>query len=394
MKDNKIAFDLTDTQIAFSSRSNKELKETAFLFKMMNKPAFVKLGSQLGLAALKLHVPFTTTIIKKTIYKQFCGGTDINECQPVIDKLYKDKIWSILDYGLEGKDGEEAFDHVVDQTKKSIDFAAENASVPVLSLKISGIANNKLLQDAQEKDTLSDKDQMAWNNVYRRLDEICAHAHNKSVGLFIDAEESWIQISIDHLVKKMMEKYNKKRSIVYNTYQMYRHDKLSQLKEDYEEAHANNYILAAKIVRGAYMEKERSRAQLKGYVSPIQTNKIDTDNDYNNAIRYCVDHYEDLALCNATHNIESCKLLADLIAEKGIAKDHHHLNFCQLYGMSDYITYNLANAGYNVAKYLPYGPVKEVIPYLIRRAQENASVTGEMSRELKMIVEEMDRRKK
>ena len=384
--------DFGNTEVAFADKSNNELKRTAQLFRLMNNPSLVKLGSSLGLMAIKMRLPFAKTAIKATIYNQFCGGTNLLDCQGVIDRIYRSGIVTILDYGAEGKTTEEEFDATLVETLKAIEFAASNDSVPCVSTKITGLADNDLLIKAQSGEPLNQAENHAYDQLLSRLTTLGDKAEELGVALFVDAEESWMQVSIDRLVKDMMMQYNRQKAIVYTTYQMYRHDKLDQFKADFDHARSTGFYLACKLVRGAYMEKERERAEDNGYPSPIHENKEAVDKDYNAALRICVDNYEVMASCNASHNLESNMLQARWIDEKGIVKNHPHLNFCQLYGMSDNITFNLASHGYNVAKYLPYGPVEEVAPYLIRRAQENTSITGDMSRELALFDTELKRR--
>ncbi len=384
--------DLTDTQIAFSHKSDKELKATAKLFKMMNQHWLVNLGSSMSLLAVKMRLPFFETIVKSTVFYQFCGGENLLDCQAAIDKLYQHDTLTILDYGAEGKTTEKEIEAVVEESIKALELAASNDSVPVISCKITAFVDNDILIKVQEKKELSDAEESSMEKLYDRISSICSRAHELGVGVFIDAEESWLQEPIDELVIEMMEKYNKEKVAVYNTYQLYRHDKLAQLKEDHKRAVDGGYILGAKLVRGAYMEKERARAEEEGYPSPIQQDKESTDRDFDLAIDYVVRNYESIASCCASHNAASNLKQAELIEKLDIDPKHPHLNFCQLYGMSDFITYNISSQGYNVAKYVPYGPVKEVIPYLIRRAQENTSVTGEMSRELNFIMKEIKRR--
>lgn len=385
--------DFSNTEIAFSSKSDAELKEMRMLFRMMNNQKLVNIGSWLALFTVKNNIPFSQAIIKRTLFKQFCGGTSIFECQPKIDRLYQHQAATILDYGAEAKSSDEDFDETVQKTFQAIDFAASNASVPVVSTKITGIGRFALLQKTQAGESLSPEEQAELARMEQRLHDLCEHAAQRGVGIMVDAEETWVQDVIDDAVERMMAIFNKGRVVVYNTYQMYRHDKLEDLHRAYEKSRMEGYQLGAKLVRGAYMVKERQRAQEMGYESPIQPNKEKTDADYNEALEFCVKHYEHIGSCNATHNIKSCQLQAKWIDDMAIANNHPHLNFCQLYGMSDYITFNLAAKGYNVAKYLPYGPVKDVVPYLIRRAQENTSVTGEMSRELSLIQKEIKRRR-
>lgn len=388
----KAKLDFSNTRIAFANKSDKQLKKANQLFKMMNQSAFVNIGSKLGLFAVKMNLPFTKSVIRGTIFEHFCGGENLLDCQGAITELYKYNTLTVLDYGAESKSSEEDLDSVMEENIRAIDFAASNSSVPVVSTKVTGLADNDLLINIQKGEKLSSKQEHELSKLIDRLNAICSRAHELNVGVFIDAEESWMQDSIDALVNDLMEKYNKEKIIVYNTFQLYRKDRLAYLKECHEDAKKKGYILGAKIVRGAYMNKERAAAEEHGYLSPIHDTKEDTDRDFDAAVRYCVENYETLASCNATHNLESNLLQAKLIAEMGITKSHKHLNFCQLYGMSDYITFNLSKAGYNVAKYVVYGQIREVIPYLIRRAQENTSVTGEMSRELALIDKEMKRR--
>lgn len=385
--------DFSDTSIAFERKSDRELKETAFLFRMMSNSSLVNFGSHMTLLALQIRLPIQW-IIKKTIFKQFCGGATFEECNKSIQELAAYNVASILDYGAEGKEEDAAFDITVKESIKSVRFAAEHDTVPVVSCKITGLAQNDLLKKITDKEALSAKEEATYQKALGRLDTICKEAYELKVALFIDAEESWIQGAIDNMTDVMMERYNKEYITVYNTFQMYRHDRLAFLKKSYALAQEKGFILGAKLVRGAYMEKERLRASEKGYPSPIQPDKASTDKDYNAAVKFCVENYKGIGSCVASHNEYSTQYQLQLMDEMGIPKDHLHFNFCQLYGMSDNLTFNLAKAGYNVAKYVPYGPVRDVIPYLIRRAQENSAVDGEVSREMGLINEELRRRKK
>ncbi len=385
--------DFKNTRIAFEHKSNSDLKKAAWLFKMMNSPTLVNLGSSLGLKALQWNLPFAKSIIKKTIFEQFCGGTTLEKTQKTINELYNNKALTILDYGAEAKSTESDFNTTMSETLKAIDFGETNISVPVVSSKITGLARFALLEKFQKGEPFIDKEKKEWENALKRIDVVCHHAADKKVGLFFDAEESWIQDAIDHIVMMMMEKYNKTEVIIYNTFQMYRHDRLQYLVKSHEELKRKGCLLGAKIVRGAYMEKERERAKEKNYPSPIQPDKKSTDADFNSALQYCLENYATISSCNATHNEFSNYFQAEFLNKLKIPNDHPHINFCQLYGMSDHITFNLAKGGFNAAKYVPYGEIKEVIPYLIRRAKENTSVSGEMGRELKLIKEEIKRRK-
>ncbi|MEN0004258.1 MAG: proline dehydrogenase family protein [Bacteroidota bacterium] len=391
-QDAPLTLDFQNTEIAFAIKSNDELKRAAWLFGLMNKHWLVGIGSKLGIAAIKLHLPFVESVVKNTIFKQFCGGTTLLECKETIDKLYQFNVQTILDYGAEAKEEEEDFNQTMNETIRAVDFAATNQSTPVISSKITGLARFELLESIQAGTPLTSATRLEYRNILKRADAICHAASQKGVAVFFDAEESWIQDTIDHIVNLMMKRYNKERAVVYNTFQLYRTDRLQYLMDSYDRARKHGYILGAKLVRGAYMEKERERARRMGYPSPIHPNKEACDNAYDTAVRFCVDHYEHIASANASHNAASNHLQARLIAERSIDKNHPHLNFCQLYGMSDNLTFNLAEAGYNVAKYVPYGPVREVIPYLIRRAQENSSVTGDMTRERRLVIDEMKRR--
>lgn len=383
--------DFSNTEIAFAGMSDQELKNAARLFGMMNKKWLVSTGSQLGLAAIKMRLPINT-LVKKTIFKQFCGGTTLLECQPTVDRLNKHNVLTILDYGAEGKCTEEAFNATMRETMRAVRFAHENDTVPVISTKITGLARLELLEKVQVGDKLTDNEQREYDNAFKRLDSICYVAHENSVGIFIDAEESWIQDTIDYMAFAMMERYNRQRATVYNTFQLYRHDRLNFLKKSHHIAQKKNYILGAKLVRGAYMEKENARAEDMGYATPIQRDKAATDKDYNAALRFCIEHYKQIAICNASHNERSAWYMLELIKRNELDPAHSHLNFCQLLGMSDHLSFNLAQAGFCVAKYVPYGPVRDVVPYLIRRAKENTAVVGDMSRELGFIVKEMERR--
>ncbi len=384
--------DFGNTEIAFAHKSDRDLKQTSWLFRLMNKSWLVSAGSTIGMWINKSGISLFDPLIRATIFKQFCGGASLDDSTESIGHLRKKNVLTVLDYGAEGNTREEDFDRTLKENLRAIRYAASNPGVPVISSKITALASNELLEKVQSSMPLTPEEQMNYDKVWERIDRLCAAGKNEGVAVFIDAEETWMQDTIDHLVRSMMERYNKEKAVVYHTYQIYRKDKLASLKQDHQEALAKGYILGAKLVRGAYMEKERKRAEERGYPSPIQDSREDTDRDYNEAVRYSVDHYTTIASCNASHNLYSNLLQAELIVAKGLPRDHPHLNFCQLYGMSDYITYNLAEAGFNVAKYVPYGPVQEVLPYLIRRARENTAVTGEMSRELQLITSELKRR--
>ncbi len=388
----KPVVDFRNTEIAFSHKSDHELKRTSWLFRLMNKSWLVSAGGSFGLWMNSTGITFLDPLIRSTIFRQFCGGISLDDSTQAIRHLAGLNTLTVLDFGAEGKVKESDFDKVLKENLRAIAYAADNPSVPVISSKVTALASNAILEKYQLGKLNTDAEKQAFKRVEERLDTLCHAAWQAGVAVFIDAEESWMQDTIDYLVLKLMERYNKENVVVYHTYQIYRKDKLENLKSDHKLAREKGFILGAKIVRGAYMEKERDRAEEKGYPSPIQDTREDTDRDFDEAIAYCVEHYEEIASCNASHNVKSNLKQAEMIAARGLPREHRHLNFCQLYGMSDYITFNLAAAGYNVAKYLPYGPVKEVLPYLIRRARENTAVTGEVSRELGLIQAEMKRR--
>lgn len=390
--DNQLTIDFSNTEIAFADKDDKELKKAAWLFGLMNKHWLVGIGSKVGIAAIRLQLPFVESVVKKTIFEQFCGGTTLLECEKAIGRLSNHHVLSILDYGAEAKEKEEDFNRTMNEAIRAIEFASHSSHIPVVSTKITGLARFALLESVQRGDTFSAQSRAEYKNALKRIDAICHVAARKNVSVFFDAEESWIQDAIDHLVTMMMRRYNRGKVVVYNTFQMYRHDRLQFLIHSYNQAREGGYMLGAKLVRGAYMDKERERAGRLSYPSPIHLNKAATDDAFNTALRFCVDNYDHIASCNASHNQASNLLQAELILQRNIPRNHPHLNFCQLYGMSDNITFNLAQAGFNVAKYVPYGPVREVVPYLIRRAEENSSVTGDMSREYQLVREEMKRR--
>ena len=385
--------DFNNLKISFENKSDQELKKAIWLFKMMNNPSLVKYGSMLGLWAVENSIPFTETIVKKTIFEHFCGGTTFESSIESINKLKKYHIQTVLDYGAEGKETEADWEKTKNEFLNAIDFASKQSSVPLISIKVTGLSRFELLEKVSANRVLSEKEQQEWQKVKERVDAVCKKAFDHHLGVFIDAEETWIQDAVDNLVNEMMQKYNKEKVTVYNTFQCYRKDRFDFLVASHELAKQNNYLLGAKLVRGAYMEKERERAASLELPSPINADKAATDAMYNKCLKYCFDHLETIAVCNATHNANSSMLLANWMIEKNIPLNHPHTLFCQLYGMSDNITFNLAKSGFNASKYMVYGAVKEVIPYLIRRAQENSAVSGDMSREYKMYVDAMKLRK-
>ena len=380
-----------NTEIAFRNSTNTDLKRAYWLFRMININFLVKLGPPITNFAMKIGLPIKG-IIKATIFKHFCGGETINECDDTIKKLYKGGVGTILDYSVEGEDEEQVFDDTRDEIILTIKCASGDKAVPITVFKVTGVARFSLLEKLDAGTALTTEEEAEWQKVQDRVLAICSKAYEGGVPVMIDAEETWIQKTIDLLALNMMRKFNKEKIIVYNTYQLYRHDKLASLKEDHAIAAKEGFILGAKLVRGAYMEKERKRAAEMGYPSLIQPDKQSTDKDYDAALLFCVDNLEKVAFVAGTHNENSCRVLADLLNEKKVSHDHPHVYFSQLLGMSDNLSFNLADAGYNVAKYVPYGPVKSVLPYLFRRAQENTAIAGQMSRELSLILKEKRRR--
>lgn len=392
MDQNSFLLSFDNTEAAFAYLSDKELKKVRFVFSMMHYGWLVKLGSSVAPWALRVGLP-VKGIIRKTVFKQFCGGENLEEAAQTAQRLGKFHVGVILDYGVEGSEGEENYDRAVGEFNKAIDYAAAQSNIPFISLKVTGFARFELLQKVHSQDNLSENERQEFDRVRQRIFAICKHAFDKNTGVLIDAEESWIQHPVDQLADEMMANFNKEKGIIYNTFQLYRHDRLDFLKKSFSVAQAGHYVLGAKLVRGAYMEKERIRAEEMNYPSPIQKDKTDTDQDYNNAVRFCIENIAGIAVFIGTHNEKSSMLGAQLLHEKGIPHNHPHVHFSQLFGMSDNITFNLASAGYPASKYLPYGPIKDVLPYLIRRAQENSSISGQMGRELSLITEECKRRK-
>lgn len=390
IKKNSINFG--NTEVAFAHKTDRELRKASWLFRMMNNPRLVDIGNVLALKAVEWKLPFAETVIKNTIFEQFCGGTTLLDSMPAIEKLIKVQTKTILDFGAEGKESEDDFNLTMNENIRAIDFASRSRSIPFVTIKITGLARMELLEKMQRNAPMTHDEQNEYFNVSKRVDAICHSAREKRVSVLIDAEETWIQDTIDRVANIMMARYNKERAVVFNTFQLYRHDRLAYLKTSYELAREKSFMLGAKLVRGAYMEKERKRAEEMGYPTPINPDKVATDRMFNDALVFCVSHLEHIACMNATHNAQSSMLLADLMEEMGVAHNHKHFWFSQLFGMSDNVTFNLAAAGYNVAKYMVYGPVSDVVPYLVRRAQENTSVTGDMSRELLLIEKEMSRR--
>jgi|TARA_R110000737_G_scaffold254016_1_gene263341 proline dehydrogenase len=382
-----------NTEIAFKSKSDKDLKRAYRLFKIVGVPFLVRIGKPLTNFALKIKLPIQG-LIKNTIFKQFCGGEDIPECQTKIDELSNSGIGTILDYSVEGKVKESDFDSTVDEIIAALDKGFQNPKIPFGVYKVTGICRFGLLEKINDSvDNLSEKEKAEYERLLARMEKMASRAYERKTPIFIDAEESWIQDGIDRMVYALMEKYNREVPYIYNTLQMYRHDRLEHLKHQTAIAKEKGYKLGIKLVRGAYMEKERERAEEKKYPSPIQKDKPATDKDFDLALAFLVDNIEIISFCAGSHNEESNLLLTQLMEKKGIAANDKRIHFAQLLGMSDHISYNLAFHKFNVAKYVPYGPVNEVLPYLLRRADENTSMSGQTGRELSLIIQETKRRK-
>ena len=381
-----------NTQVAFSLKSDTELERAYFLFKLIANQPLVKIGTAVTNFALKAHLP-VEGLIRSTVFDHFCGGVNETDCLKVVDNMYTKGVSSVLDYSVEGKEEEAQFDAALEMTLKTIEFARERESIPFAVFKPTGFGRIDLYEKVGANAVLSTIEQDEWNRILNRFDITCKTAYEKDVFLLIDGEESWMQDAADAIVANMMRKYNKQKAIVFNTLQLYRWDRLDYLKKLHEEAKKEGFFIGMKLVRGAYMEKENERAAQHGLQSPICVSKEATDDNYDATILYMIENIDRMAIFAGTHNEESSYKLMQLMEEKGIAKNDKRIFFGQLLGMSDNISFNLAENGYNVAKYLPFGPVRDVMPYLIRRAEENTSVAGQTSRELGLIKKEKERRK-
>ena len=388
-----------NTENAFAHLTNKELKNARFLFQSMSYPWLVQMGTRLTPFIMRTGLP-VHGLIRKTLFKQFVGGETLENTEPVTQKLHSFGVEVILDYGVEGKEGEDSFDTATEEFMRVIRYASTQTNIPFISIKVTGLARFGLLQSLNEAPRLRsgihdhEWELDEWDRVRDRMYAICELAAEKKIGVLIDAEESWIQDPVDRLCMEMMQLFNTTEAVVYNTVQLYRHDRLSFLKMSHRIAREKGFVLGVKLVRGAYMEKERARALEKGYDSPIQPDKAASDRDFNAAVQFCLENLGDIAVVVASHNENSNQLAAATMDRLGIARNHPRVHFSQLYGMSDHITFNMAREGFRVSKYLPFGPIREVIPYLMRRAQENTSVSGQTGRELTLIQRELQRRKK
>jgi proline dehydrogenase len=399
----------SNTQFAFEYKTDEELKKAKFLFASMGKKWLVQMGTKITPLAVKWNIPFVRSIVRSTIFRQFVGGETLEQTAIVADKLEAYNVQVILDYGVEGKEGEENFEAATQEFIKVINYAGSQKNIPFISIKVTGFARFSLLEKLDEVmnkasgtlmqrfnhalSTLSAAENAEWQRVVARMQQICHVAATQKIGVLVDAEETWIQDPVDALTILMMDALNKTNVVVYNTVQLYRHDRLQFLHNMHEAAVTRNFILGAKLVRGAYMEKERKRAAEMNYPSPIQASKQNTDDDYNAALLFCLNNLKNIAVIVATHNEDSSMLTTKILLQNNEPLNHPHVHFSQLYGMSDNITFNLAKAGCSVSKYLPFGPITDVVPYLMRRAQENSSVSGQTGRELQFINKEMERRR-
>ena len=383
-----------DTKIAFAEKSTAQLEKAKWMFTAIKYPSLTNVGINVLNFTIKNNFPLVTDLVKTTLFEQFCGGETREQSMKVVDKMFKHHVGSIFDYAIEGKEEEAAFDTTCEEIKENIKVAIGNPAIPFVVFKPTGIGRLDLYADVSAGKELTSSEKEEWQRVRNRYEEVCKMAYDNKVILMIDAEESWMQDAVDHLVNEMMEKYNKEKAYIWNTIQMYRTGRLEYMAQDLERAKSKNYFLGYKFVRGAYMEKERERAAEKNYPDPIQPTKEATDDNYNAAVDFVLENLDRVAAFFGTHNEKSTELAIDKMKTLGLAHDDERLHFGQLYGMSDNITYWLGENKYNACKYLPYGPVKDVVPYLTRRAQENTSVAGQTGRELSLIQKELERRRK
>ena len=383
-----------DTKIAFAEKSTAQLEKAKWMFTAIKYPSLTNVGINVLNFTIKNNFPLVTDLVKTTLFEQFCGGETREQSMKVVDKMFKHHVGSIFDYAIEGKEEEAAFDTTCEEIKENIKFAIGNPAIPFVVFKPTGFGRLDLYADVSAGKELTSSEKEEWQRVRNRYEEVCKMAYDNKVILMIDAEESWMQDAVDHLVNEMMEKYNQEKAYIWNTLQMYRTGRLEYMAQDLERAKSKNYFLGYKFVRGAYMEKERERAAEKNYPDPIQPTKEATDDNYNAAVDFVLENLDRVAAFFGTHNEKSTELAIDKMKTLGLAHDDERLHFGQLYGMSDNITYWLGENKYNACKYLPYGPVKDVVPYLTRRAQENTSVAGQTGRELSLIQKELERRRK
>jgi proline dehydrogenase len=381
-----------NTEAALALKSDSQLERARFLFELIKRDILVKIGAAVTRFALKFRLP-VEGLIRSSVFDHFCGGITEDDCLPVIDRMFSKNVHAVLDYSVEGKEEEAQFNQGMDKILKTLEYARQNKAIPYIVFKPTGFGRFEIYEKLTEGKKLTQEEQIEWNRIKNRYDRVCGKAYEYDVPVLIDAEESWMQDAADELAESMMFKYNKETAIVFNTLQLYRHDRLDYLKELHQKATEGRFKIGMKHVRGAYMEKERERAIRLGYQDPICKDKATTNALFNEVLVYMIKNLENMALFVGTHNEESTYLVLQIMQRCKIAENDKRIWFGQLFGMSDHISYNLANFGYNVAKYLPYSPVKDVMPYLLRRAEENTSVAGQTSRELYLIKNEMKRRK-
>jgi proline dehydrogenase len=380
------------TEIAFRIKTDRELRKALFLFRAISSKGLVAIGGFFSRLAISIRLPISW-IVKPTIYSHFCGGETIGDCLPTVEKLARYGVESVLDYSVEGGEDPEKIDAALEETLRTVHNAAGNENIPFAVFKPTAFCNNEVLRKKSSGEKLTPEEEQEAGRFRIRVERLCKTAYEKDVRIMIDAEDHCYQDHVDEVVNDMMEIYNKEKAIVYNTYQMYRWDRMDIFRKDLERARTKNFYLGIKFVRGAYMERERKRAEEQGYPSPIHPDKASTDRDYDSALKFAVENIDRVSIFNGTHNEKSSRYLAELMEEHNTEKNDPRCYFSQLYGMSDHISFNLAHEGYNVAKYLPYGPVRHVLPYLIRRTEENTSIAGQTSRELSLILKERQRRK-
>jgi proline dehydrogenase len=381
-----------DTKIAFEAKSDQALRKTHFVFSSMKKPWMVKSGTILTNFALKMRLP-VKGIIKSTLFEQFCGGESIRDCGNAIQHLGKYNVQTILDYSVEGQEKESSFDHTRDEALRVADYAQSNPNIPFVVVKLTGLGSRTLMAKKAEGGVLTQEENERFHKFKQRVKDIAQRVYEHGLKFMIDAEESWILPVTDRVALELMLEFNQDRPVIYTTYQFYRHQALPDMKKHFQEIRTAGKHFGAKLVRGAYMETERERAREKGYPDPIQPDKLSTDRDYDEAQQFIIENLDHFSVCSGTHNENSNAFMANLMDAHGIDRSDERVYFAQLMGMSDNISFKLAKEGYNVAKYVPYGPVELVLPYLFRRAEENTSIAGQSGREYTLVKKELKRRK-
>lgn len=383
--------DFLNTKTAFAHLSRYELSRAYWLFWIVQFPILVAIGTKVVRLGVALHLP-VLWLLRLTVFKHFCGGESIVETKRVVEKLKCRKIGTILDYSMEGADKDADFEDTSQEILSTIANANGSSDYPFCVFKVTGLVSIKTLEDYSTGTPFDDAQRKAWISGLLRIQKICQKAFELNQPVLIDAEESWIQPAIDQIAHEMMQSFNRDKPIVFQTVQLYRCDRLNYLRNLVLLADRMGFLCGFKLVRGAYMEKERARALAMGYKSPIFDSKQETDAAFDEALAWCLGQLEKLALCIGTHNQTSIEKVVRHLINKNIPFNHRNIYFAQLLGMGDHLSDNLAQAGYNVAKYVPYGPVRAALPYLFRRAEENSSVSGQSGRELELLRLEMKRR--